>query len=210
VVTVPLVPFALARGALAPLRSRGTPSRVEALVEGSWVDDFHAGDAGTLEDVYRKNFAHVVQVVGRYLSGADAETVTHEVFYRLLTKEKLRRNFAGGHFQAWLTRVAGNAALDCLRRRRLEQGRAVSDDGWESEPAQESCAEGVEARVLIERFRREHLPPQWEGVFEARFMRQLPQREAARELGMRRTTLVYQEQRIRALLREFLLGGEEP
>jgi RNA polymerase sigma-70 factor (ECF subfamily) len=175
-----------------------------------WVRDFHAGDRGVLEDVYRKNFADVVHVVGRYVAGADAETLTHEVFYRLLTNEKLRRNFEGGHFPSWLRRVVINAAIDELRRRRLEHGKPDGDDArWEGEPAQASCAEEVESKVLVERFRQDCLPPQWAGVFETRFLRQLPQREAALELGMRRTTLVYQEQRIRALLRDFLLGGEK-
>ena len=49
---------------------------------------------------------------------------------------------------------------------------------------------------------------EWAPVFESRFIKQLPQREAAKELGMPRTTLVYQEQKIRALLQRFLLGDE--
>ena len=197
--------------ALLASDSRGTSLSVVSASANAWLIDFHAGDPAVLEDIYRKHFADVVQVVRRYLAGADAETVTHEVFYRLLTNESLRKNFEGGHLAGWLGRVATNAALDCVRRRKLESGQAANETAaWESEPVQESCAEDVEAKVLIERFRNERLPPQWEGVFEARFLRQLPQREAADELGMRRTTLVYQEQRIRALLREFLLGGEEP
>jgi DNA-directed RNA polymerase specialized sigma24 family protein len=59
--------------------------------------------------------------------------------------------------------------------------------------------------VLVARFRERVLPPRWEPVFRARFLEQLDQREAARQLGIPRTTLVYHERRIRALLRAFML-----
>ena len=68
--------------------------------------------------------------------------------------------------------------------------------------------EAAEARVMLDRFRSERLPAKWRGVFEARFIRQLDQRSAAKELKMFRTTLAYQELRVRALLRKFLLRRE--
>jgi RNA polymerase sigma-70 factor (ECF subfamily) len=42
-------------------------------------------------------------------------------------------------------------------------------------------------------------------VFDARFIQQLDQPEAARLLGMHRTTLIYQEYRVRTLLKRFVL-----
>ena len=63
----------------------------------------------------------------------------------------------------------------------------------------------VTAAMVIERFRKTVLPPKWDAVFEARFLKQLGQREAAMVLGMHRTTLMYQEHRIRALLQKFVL-----
>jgi RNA polymerase sigma-70 factor (ECF subfamily) len=170
-----------------------------------WLADFHAGDRAVLEKCYRDHHATVVRTIGRMLAGADAETVTHEVFYRLLSNAKLRENFQGGRFDAWLTQVATNAARDFLRRYRREQAEIP-----ETSPAREgshAAAEEMDAKVMVERFRRDCLPPDLAGVFDARFLRQLPQRQAASELGMPRTTLVYQEQRIRSLLREFVLGG---
>ena len=73
----------------------------------------------------------------------------------------------------------------------------------------ESWQNATDARLLIEQFRREHLPEEWAGVFELRFLQQLPQREAARRLSIQRTTLAYRELRIRRLLRRFLAEGEE-
>ena len=64
----------------------------------------------------------------------------------------------------------------------------------------------VEARLLVDRFRREVLPAKWARVFEARFVSGLDQRSAAAQVGISRTTLAYQEIQIRRLLRRFLLG----
>ena len=72
-----------------------------------------------------------------------------------------------------------------------------------------SWEEAAEARLLVERFRRDHLPTEWQGVFDLRFLQQLPQRDAATRLSLPRTTLAYRELRIRRLLRRFLLEGDE-
>ncbi len=168
-----------------------------------WVADFHAGERPLLEQCYRDHYRGVVATVGRMLTGADAETVTHEVFYRLLSNPQLRENFQGGNFDAWLAQVATNAARDHLRRYRREQPEGPEGPGADSPGA---SADEADARMTIDRFKRERLPPDLAGVFEARFLRQLSQREAAEELRMPRTTLVYQEQRVRSLLKSFVLG----
>jgi RNA polymerase sigma-70 factor (ECF subfamily) len=170
-----------------------------------WVASFHAGDRDVLERCYRDHYPSVVGIVGRLLRGADAETVTHEVFYRLLSNPRLRENFRGGNFDAWLGQVATNAARDYLRRYRREQPE--SPDGAPAEDAPGGPSEEVDAKMAVDRFRRERLPPDLAAVFEARFCRQLSQREAAGELGMPRSTLAYQEERIRSLLKDFFLRG---
>jgi RNA polymerase sigma-70 factor (ECF subfamily) len=169
-----------------------------------WLAEFHAGDRRVLEQCYRENYRPVVATVGRFLAGADAETVTHEVFYRLLSNPRLRENFQGGNFEAWLAQVATNAARDHLRRYRREQ--AEGPESAAPDDVSSGGADEADAKMMVDRFRREHLPPDLSAVFDARFLRQLPQRQAADELGMPRTTLVYQEQRIRGLLKEFVLG----
>ncbi len=166
-----------------------------------------------MEQCYRDHHPAVAAVVGRMLSAADAETVTHEVFYRLLSDARLRANFQGGSLGAWLSRVATHSAIDYLRKHRREKiGLSDPSSDEHVEPAaRATCVdEELEAKLLVERFRRECLPPEWAGVFDARFLRQLTQREAAAELGLRRTTLVYQEHRIRRLLTRFLLRAEHP
>ena len=182
------------------------------LTAETWLVAFHAGDRAAVEQCYRDHQPAVAAAVGRMLSAVDAETVTHEVFYRLLTDANLRANFQGGNFAGWLTRVATNRAIDHLRRSRREESALSEEHAAETDTgaAATRVDEELEARLLIERFRREWLPPAWAGVFETRFLRQVPQRQAARELRMHRTTLAYREHRIRKLLTKFLVRTERP
>ncbi len=173
----------------------------------SWLADFHAGRKQTLEECYRNHYGDVARAAERVLGVADSETVTHEVFYRLLTDTEMRQSFRGGNLRGWLTQIAANRAIDVARRLRREESDQAEDTAAAGAPTAPRFDDAVDAKMLVDRFVRELLPPAWAGVFDARFIRQLPQREAASELGMQRTTLVYQEQRIRELLRKFLLEG---
>ena len=178
----------------------------------SWLGAFHEGSRDVLTEVYATCFACVDRAVGRVLTGADRETVIHEVFCRLLTDPQLRAGFRGGSLRAWLGTVAHHQAIDYRRRRERERPVGDAEDVSRAGPHSVETASteaSVEARPLIERFRRECLPPKWLGVFEARFLEQKAQVEAARGLGMHRTTLVYQEFRIRQLLQKFYLDSEE-
>ena len=171
-----------------------------------WLERFHRGDMAVLEGCYREHFAIVVAAIGGILTPVDRETVVHELFSRLIAREDLRRSFRGGSFPSWLATVARNQAIDYRRRLSRESEVAISDEAALAVGTWELAAE---ARLLVERFRRDCLPPAWQGVFELRFLAQLPQREAARQLSMRRTTLAYREVRIRRLLKRFLLEEDE-
>ena len=175
--------------------------------QDAWLERFYRGDRAAIAQCYREHFGQVQRVVSRLLQGADQETVIHDVFCNLIADEGMRRRFRGGSFAAWLTTVARNRAIDYLRRRRRENlvapERAAA---LQSGPRPSATTAAFDARCTIERFRTQHLPAKWAPVFEKRFMEQLSQRDAAAALGMRRTTLAYQEQRIRRLLRSVLLG----
>lgn len=173
----------------------------EAPVE--WLDRFHAGERPVIEEVYRTHFRTVDGAVGAVMSGADRETATHEVFFRLINNDGLRRSFKGGDLGAWLAVVSRNHAIDYVRRRNRES--PVGIDLGASAAHSTAVGDGAEARLLIERFQREILPPAWAGVFEVRMLRSLSQAEAAATLGLSRTTLAYRELRIRLMLRKFLL-----
>jgi RNA polymerase sigma-70 factor, ECF subfamily len=128
------------------------------------------------------------------------------VFARLIASEELRRSFRGGSLAAWLATVARNHAIDLRRRIAREVSASIAEEGAEPD----TWEQATEAHLLVEQFRQKHLPAEWVGVFELRFLAQLPQREAASHLGIRRTTLAYREMRIRRLLRRFLLNDGLP
>lgn len=179
------------------------PAETPVERERDWLIRFHAGDRETLESCYRDNFAVAERAIGPMLRGVDRETVIHELFSQILGAPDLRRSFHGGSFAAWIATVARNRAIDFARRLRREVGIG---DAQEPESAGiRDWTDAAEARLLIERFRRDHLPEEWLGVFELRFLQHLPQREAAKRLSMHRTTLAYREIRIRRMLREFLI-----
>jgi RNA polymerase sigma-70 factor (ECF subfamily) len=181
------------------------PARAGSSESEGWLAAFRAGDKQVLEACYREHYAQVERAVGRYLQGADRETVIHEVFCRLLDRPEMRAKFDGRAIGAWLCTLAKNQAIDFVRR----HNRDVSIDDaptGSSEPSNLESA--LDAHRLIRRFQREVLPEKWARVFEARFILQLDQREAASRLGMHRTTLAYQEMRIRSLLKRFLLRLE--
>jgi len=177
--------------------------------DDAWLRAFHAGERACLEGCYREQLEMVGRAVGAIVAtGADRETLVHEVFFRLLNEETLRRKFRGGSFAAWLRVVARNQAIDYARRRRLEV--RISDDavGAAESTADPGLEQRIDVRLTLERFRLHVLPREWHRVFAARFLEQQDQPAAARSLGMRRTTLAYQEYRIRRLLRRFVLRGE--
>jgi RNA polymerase sigma-70 factor, ECF subfamily len=168
-----------------------------------WLERFHDGERPVMEAIYREQFQTVETAVGRVLSGADRETAVHEVFLKLINSEALRRSFQGGDLAAWLAVVGRNHAIDYVRRRSREAPSGIDLGCADADP--HAFSRSSEARLLVERFQRDVLPPQWRGVFEARLLQNMSQTEAAAALGVRRTTLAYQELRIRQLLRKFLL-----
>jgi RNA polymerase sigma-70 factor, ECF subfamily len=173
----------------------------------AWVAEFHRGGRDTFAALYRDHFKTVETAVGKILTGADKETVIHDVFCQLMTSSEVRQGFHGGSFGAWLMTLSRNRAIDFHRRRRLEQPMGSDPEHFGRATDTESFEPRIEARLLLERFRDRVLPAKWLRVFEVRFVEQLEQPEAARRLGMSRTTLAYQEYRIRHLLQRFVLNG---
>lgn len=181
-----------------------------------WLRRFHHGEPEVLAQCYRLHFDTVARAVGALLTGVDRETAIHDVFYRLVSSADARASFRGGSLAAWLTVIARRQALDVLRAQHRERSATAA---WSAASAAEEEAGAptvevlerrLEARRLVHRFRREHLPAKWTAVFDALFLRGLSQREAAAELNLSRTTIAYQDLRIRHLLKKYLLTPETP
>jgi len=179
-----------------------------------WLERFRRGDRATLAECYADHLEQVKRAVGRVLRGADQENLIHEVFLRVIADGELRRSFRGGSLGAWLGTMAYHQAIDYVRR---HQRHAVADRralAGEAEVTVEAIPElsgeddavaEARAKLLVDQFRKNVLPAKWAAVFEARFVQRLTQRDAARVLGIPRTTLAYQELRLQALLKRFLL-----
>jgi RNA polymerase sigma-70 factor (ECF subfamily) len=201
------------RGRRLSMRSAGgcvTSPLLAAAVrpeDPSWIDAFRRGDHQILADCYRSYYRVVETAIGGLLGAADRETVIHEVFFRLLTDPGMRASFTGPSLGGWLSSIARNRALDVNRRARREVLRFTSDESAVTDGNVRADEEAV-MRLLLERFQRDHVPPGWAPLFEARFLREMSQREAARHLGMHRTTLAYQELQLRRRLRRFMLAEE--
>jgi RNA polymerase sigma-70 factor (ECF subfamily) len=187
----------------------GWTAMAENAEEHEWLKEFHAGEKRVLAAVYQENYDAAVAAVSNYLRGPDAETVVQDLFVKMVADQAFRENYQGGSLRAWLATVARNRAIDFLRKHRREQLTEDGDvEGEVSVVRDQSFVGRMEARQIIERFRKAVLPEKWRDVFEARFMRQLTQREAAADLKMPRTTIAYQEIRIRKILQDFLLDLE--
>jgi len=182
-----------------------TPVQADA-----WLQRFHAGESATIAALYREHYETVDRAASGLLRGADRETVVHEVFYRVVSNAGFRQSFQGGNLGAWLATVARNLATDHVRAQQRQKAVPLDEAGELPEPTADRFAEAADARRLIDRFRAEVLPKKWEKVFQVRFLEQRDQRDAAAQLGMARTTLAYQELRIRGLLKKFLLRGGAP
>lgn len=173
--------------------------------EETWLAHFHAGERKILEQCYREHFDTVARAVAAVAaSSVDRESLIHDVFEKLFCDGDARRGFRGGSFAAWISRVARNRAIDHLRRIKREQVTAPNEVAHLAGcRGRDPVSEG-ESRDLIGKFRDEVLPSRWTGVFVARFVEERDQRDAARRLGIARTTLAYREVRIRALLKRFV------
>jgi RNA polymerase sigma-70 factor (ECF subfamily) len=183
-----------------------TASPPEVAAEAvNWLAEFHRGSRDVLTECYVDHFVSVERAVGRILKGADRETVIHEIFFRLMTNESLRHTFQGGSFRAWISTIARNQAVDYWRRQQFEVPAGAPEDLLGEREDAARFENRVEAQITIDRFRSECLPEKWRKLFDARFIQQLDQPEAARLLGMHRTTLIYQEYCVRKLLRRFVL-----
>lgn len=173
--------------------------------DADWLARFHAGDSKLLERCYHEHASAVLKAAARVVGAADAENVAHDVFYRMLSESDFRQMFHGGNVGAWLCTVARNAAMDLARRRAKERALPHGDAALGTVNAAES---GVDADLFVAGFVRDVLPPDLMPLFEARFLEQRTQRDAADMLGMPRSTLIYQENRIRQLLHQY--AAQEP
>jgi RNA polymerase sigma-70 factor (ECF subfamily) len=109
------------------------------------------GDLRAFEQLVERHRDVVVRVAARIVGTQDAEDVSQDAFLRAFHRLGAFRGDAP--FHAWLLRIAHNAALDHLARKRAEPVDPEALDESEA-PSQRAPAERLEVRERIERLER--------------------------------------------------------
>lgn len=142
----------------------------------------------------------------------DAEAIVQESFLRLF--EKLDQFEQRAKLSTWLYRVAHNASIDLLRKRRPAQPLVETDNAddaavimptiltdWSQAP--EQLFDSAEAQAELKRAVMQ-LPVRLRSTFVLREMQQLSTAETADILGIKANTVKVRLHRARLLLREQL------
>lgn len=139
---------------------------------------FAAGDADAFETLFRERQGEVYRWIMRIVrdQGA-AEDLTVETFWRMY--QSRARLDPSANCRAWMRRIATNAAIDHLRRRRPMEPLEVEPAG-EMPP---DAAVQAETRKAI-RQAVEELPPRLRVVVQLGLIEEQPQECIAEALGI--------------------------
>lgn len=189
--------------------------------ERRWVREAKSGDYEAFEKLVsrheRRLYGLVMQIVRH---SRDAEDVVQTAFLNAL--ENLDRFREDSSFSTWITRIATNAALKVLRRRRRSEalvgfsgddGSAGTDDGYDRVPHPECLhpwcldpherIESAELKRILEEA-VEDLPPNYRVVFVLRDIQGLSTLETAEALELSESNVKVRLLRARLALREKL------
>src|SRR5262249_59255768 len=142
------------------------------------LERFAAGDLDAFESLFRQHQAAVYRWIVRIIrDSASAEDLTVETFLRAYRSHGRFR--PDGNFEAWLRRIATNAALDHLRRARFHV-ELPEDLPADVTP---DTVEQKEERIAI-RNAFATLPPRLRVVVQLGLVEEEPYRSIADSLGI--------------------------
>lgn len=108
-----------------------------ALDETNWISRAREGDAAAFEAIYQRYERRIYSFIYRMMSNPeDAADLTQETFVKAYMA--LPRTSPDLNVSAWLHRIASNACLDVLRRRKLIQW--LPWEVFDTNPAMEPAA----------------------------------------------------------------------
>ncbi len=169
------------------------------------------GDTGAFEDLVRRHECRVYRTALALTGNAeDAEEALQDTFLNVY--QHLREFRRHSRFSTWLTRIAINAALHKLRRRResvslddpeLDEREFLPRrlETWRNDPEQ-MCA-AAELRQMVEEAIL-GLPPAYRVVFVLRDVAEMETVEVAEALGLKIAALKSRLLRARLMVREAL------
>ena len=142
------------------------------------LERFAAGDLDAFESLFREHQCAVYRWIVRIVRDpAAAEDLTVETFWRVYRSHARFR--PDGNFEAWLRRIATNAALDHLSTARAYV--ELSDD-FPADPAPDSAVQS-ETRIAVQRALAS-LPPRLRIVAQLGLVEEEPYRAIAEALGI--------------------------
>jgi RNA polymerase sigma-70 factor (ECF subfamily) len=144
------------------------------------------GDERAFETLVKRHRPRIFAIALRYTRvREDAEDVVQQTLQKTFV---YLNNFEGkSSFSTWLTRIAINEALMCLRRARALREVSIDDLNGDEETGPhfniaDESQQREEARILWITIRR--LTPRMRSVLELKELRELSAQETARQMGL--------------------------
>ena len=150
--------------------------------EGNVLEQFRHGDLHAFETLFRLHQRSVYGWILRIVRDrAAAEEITIESFWRIHRAHARFQPEMG--FEGWARRIGSHAALDWLRRQRLE--RELPMDLCTEPAAPQTPDPAVAAEIRLKTAQAfERLPPKLRIAATLAIVEQLPQKEVAAALGI--------------------------
>jgi RNA polymerase sigma factor (sigma-70 family) len=169
------------------------------------LERFYAGDQVVMAQLYQRHAPRAVAQLRKYLPRIDTEAVVQEAFVTLMAHTEQRRRFKGGSFAAFLCIMTRYRGIDAWRR---EQRYVEAESLPEATDANSDVDDRLAAREILHKFLERSVPPKQKAFFQARFIDQRTQIEAAELLQIRRSTLATWEKGLAERLRKAVVSGE--
>ncbi len=173
------------------------------------VNRVQEGDPAALGALYDRLADRIYRFsLFRVGNHADAEDLTQRTFLKMI--EALPRYQRRGiPFEAWLFRLARNAAIDLMRGRRRHESLDSASELRSEEPGPEAAAEQA-AELTAARRAMEHLTEEQREVISYRFAAGLSPREIGLLMGRREGTIRALQFRALNAMRRYLRAEEAP
>lgn len=176
----------------------------ESSVEARLIQDAAAGNMGAFAQLVNEHRERVIRTAyGIVGSLAEAEDVAQEVFIKVWNS--LPDYHAEGPFAGWIYRIAVNAAIDSVRRRRkelsLDEGQHHSSDSPEDTVLREDVSRRLQEAIRA-------LPESARAALVLREYEQLSYKEIAQVLQIPIGTVMSRLNYARQALKKALPEGE--
>ncbi len=165
--------------------------------EEDLVARLKAGDIDARHQVYDRFVRYLTAVCSRYVTDDDdVADVLQETFLKIFLSASKFKSRGQGSFKAWITRIAVNESLKCLKRTESFSLCDINSDIADEQDTPET--DNVPSDVIFDFIRQ--LPAGYRTVFNLYVIEGLSHKEIAKELGIKADTSASQFHRAKLLL----------